>query len=493
MFTHVLCIVFSNLGVENQMISHILVIDDDQSHLISLKKIFEKMGLQVYACASGMDALALIESQTVAIQIVLTDLMLTDTDGLSLLKQIKQHNAEIEIVIMTAYGTIERAVEAMKEGAYHFITKPFRRAEIEQVIHRIIERGNLILENKSLKKELESVKSLQKQSNHKGMIGHSMPFHQAFEMSMQAATSTATVLLMGESGTGKEIFARAIHQASPRANKAFIAVNCGALPEGIIEAELFGVAKGAFTGAVQDRDGRFAKANGGTLFLDEIAELPIHLQVKLLRVLQFGEFEKVGGDQTLKVDCRVIAATNLDLNLAVKEGDFREDLFYRLNVIPIILPALRQRKEDIPLLADHFLKLFCEKYQKQILGFQANALDALSAYDWPGNVRALENTIERAVVLSKSNEITLQDLPVEIADLSQKPQMKSPLVDANMNDSLTFFKVPFGTPLEEVEKRYILQTLAMVDQDKRRAALLLGIASRTIYRKLNQNHKLEED
>ncbi len=352
----------------------------------------------------------------------------------------------------------------------------------------------MILENKKLKQELAAVKA---QKNSSGIIGHSMSFHQALEMAMQAAPSTATVLLMGESGTGKEVFARAIHQASPRSQKPFIAVNCGALPEGIIEAELFGVSKGAYTGANQDREGRFSKANGGTLFLDEIGELPIHLQVKLLRVLQFGEFERVGGEQTIKVDCRVIAATNLDLQKAVKEGDFREDLYYRLNVIPIILPPLRQRKEDIPLLLEYFNKKFCDKYQKELKHFQEDAVKAMVEYGWPGNVRDLENTVERLVVLSKQQELQLIDLPINILEAYQQKQKNVPQIDQEVviGNTSHLFVVPFGTPLEEVEKRYILQTLNMVDSDKRKAALMLGIASRTIYRKLNQSNQnsIEDD
>jgi two-component system response regulator HydG len=293
------------------------------------------------------------------------------------------------------------------------------------------------------------------------------------EIVMQAAPSQATVLLLGESGTGKELLARAIHESSPRASGPFVPVNCAALPESILEAELFGYEKGAFTGAVQRHDGRFVQADGGTLFLDEIGEIPTHVQVKLLRVLQEGEVERLGG-RTMKVDLRLVAATNQDLRAAVREGRFREDLYYRLNVIDVPIPPLRDRRDDVPLLAEHFLRLYAARNNRQLAGFSRAAADAMSRYDWPGNVRELENTVERAVVLSRGSAIELDDLP---------PEVRTGGGAQGDGRSLSF---AVGTPLEEIERRVIHATLAHVGGDKRLCAQLLGIATRTIYRRLEE-------
>ena len=393
-----------------------------------------------------------------------------DVSGVDLLKNIKAIMPETEVVIMTAYGTIERAVEAVREGAWDFVTKPFRRAQIERIVARVLEKQALLAENRALRAELADARGARTMG---GIVGNSPALRRVLETARQAAPSTATVLLLGESGTGKELFARAIHQISTRTDRPFVAVNCGALPESIIEAELFGAERGAFTGAHQTRDGRFARAHRGTLFLDEIGELSNHVQVKLLRVLQSGEFERVGGTETLRVDCRIIAATNLDLAAQVKAGEFREDLFYRLNVIPISLPPLRARREDIALLADTFLRCYAEKNGRKPLELSQAALGRLLEYPWPGNVRELENTIERAVVLSKSDRLGL----IDESDLPESMVGASPL-----QEMLTF---AVGTPLEEVERRMIRETLKQTGGDKRRAAQLLGIATRTIYRKLD--------
>jgi two-component system response regulator HydG len=293
------------------------------------------------------------------------------------------------------------------------------------------------------------------------------------EIVLQAAPSQATVLLLGESGTGKELLARAIHESSPRATGPFVPVNCAALPESILEAELFGYEKGAFTGAAQRHDGRFVQADGGTLFLDEIGEIPTHVQVKLLRVLQEGEVERLGG-RTMKVDLRLVAATNQDLRAAVREGRFREDLYYRLNVIAVPIPPLRDRRDDVPLLAEHFLKLYAARNARQLAGFSRAAADALARYDWPGNVRELENTVERAVVLSRGSAIEIDDLP---------PEVRSGGAGQGDGRTLSF---AVGTPLEEIERRVIHATLAHVGGDKRLCAQLLGIATRTIYRRLEE-------
>ncbi len=443
-----------------------LIVDDDTSNLASLLKIFERLDLRALPAADGSEALKTLREKSV--HIVLTDLMMPGMSGVELLKNVKALSPDTEVIMMTAYGTIERAVEAMREGAYDFVTKPFRRAEIERVVTRAIEKQTLLAENRSLKEQLKDAR--QTHSFTGGIIGNAPALRQVLDVARQAAPSTATVLLMGESGTGKELFARAIHRLSPRVERPFIAVNCGALPDTIIEAELFGAERGAYTGAHATRDGRFMRAHGGTLFLDEVGELAPHVQVKLLRVLQSGEFERVGGTETLRADCRIIAATNRDLEQAVKSGDFREDLYYRLNVIPMTVPPLRSRRDDVPLLADHFVRLYANKNGKEIAGLSSRAREKLVDYAWPGNVRELENTIERAVVLSKSEILDETDLPDGIVD------------EARAADALSF---PIGTPLEEIERRAIRETLRFTDGDKKRAAQLLGIATRTIYRKLD--------
>jgi two-component system response regulator HydG len=444
----------------------ILVVDDDTANLASLVKIFEKLGLRVLPATNGSEALDLLRQS--AVNVVLTDLMMPGMSGVELLKHTRALTAEAEVVIMTAYGTIERAVEAVREGAYDFITKPFRRAQIERVVTRVLEKQALLAENRALRAQLANAQGARTNS---GIVGNAPALRKVMETARQAAPSQATVLLMGESGTGKELFAQAIHRMSSRADGPFVAVNCGALPESIIEAELFGAERGAFTGATSTREGRFSRAHRGTLFLDEIGELSPHVQVKLLRVLQSGEFERVGGAQTIRVDCRIVAATNLDLAQQVKLGEFREDLYYRLNVIPITLPPLRARKEDIPLLADHFLREFAEKNGKAMDGISRRAMDRLVDYSWPGNVRELVNTMERAVVLARADVIDEDDLPETMTG------------SAPSQEGLTF---ALGTPLEEIERRVIRETLRYTGGDKRRAAQLLGIATRTIYRKLDE-------
>ncbi|MEZ4474629.1 MAG: sigma-54 dependent transcriptional regulator [bacterium] len=444
----------------------LLVVDDDASNLASLMRIFERMDLRCVAASGGREALDVL--RRVPVDVVLTDLMMPDVSGVDLLKHVKALAPDTEVVLMTAYGTIERAVEAMREGAYDFVTKPFRRAQIERVVRRAVEKQTLLAENRALRAQLADARG-GGEAGAPGIIGNSPALRRVLEVVRQAAPSSATVLLMGESGTGKELFARAVHQLSPRAGGPFVAVNCGALPDTIIEAELFGAEKGAYTGATSTRDGRFSRAHGGTLFLDEVGELAPHVQVKLLRVLQAGEYERVGGTQPLYSDCRVIAATNRDLGKAVKSGDFREDLYYRLNVIPITLPPLRARQADVPLLADWFLRRYAEKNHKAIEGLSAKAMARLVDHAWPGNVRELENTIERAVVLARGPILDEDDLPETIVGEARDAEQ---------------LVIPLGTPLEEIERRVIRETLRFTEGDKRRAAQLLGIATRTIYRKL---------
>jgi two-component system response regulator HydG len=444
----------------------LLVVDDEPSNLESLERIFAREGLTVVVAPDGREGLEVLRKRR--IDVCLTDLMMPNVSGVDLLKAARQISPETEVVLMTAYGTVETAVEAMREGAYDFITKPLKRAHVVRVVEKALEKQSLLVENRTLRAQLEAARK-------KPIVGQSLAMRRTLEVVQQAAPSVATVLLLGESGTGKELLARQIHELSPRAGRAFVPVNCAAIPETILEGELFGYEKGAFTGATQRRDGRFAQADGGTLFLDEIGEISPSVQVKLLRVLQEGEIERLGG-KSQKIDIRLVAATNRDLKRAVTEGRFREDLYYRLNVIAVHVPPLRDRRDDVPLLVDHFLTRFREKNQKSISGCTRAALDALSAYHWPGNVRELENAIERAVVLSKSSVIDVDDLPRELRGGNL-------LADSLGSQHALTFEI--GTPLEEIELRVIHETLRYTKGDKRLAAQLLGIATRTIYRKLD--------
>ncbi len=447
----------------------LLVVDDEPSNLESLERIFAREGLTVVIAPDGKEGLELLRKRR--IDVCLTDLMMPGVSGVDLLKAARQISPETEVVLMTAYGTVEAAVEAMREGAYDFITKPLKRANVVRVVDKALERHTLVVENRTLRAQLEATRR-------RAIVGQSLAMRRTMEVVTQAAPSQATVLLLGESGTGKELLARQLHELSPRAARPFVPVNCAAIPESILEAELFGYEKGAFTGATARRDGRFTHADGGTLFLDEIGDIPLAVQVKLLRVLQEGEIERLGG-KSQRIDIRLVAATNRDLKRAVAEGRFREDLYYRLNVIAVNVPPLRDRRDDVPLLADHFLSRFREKNGKAISGFTRAALDALAAHHWPGNVRELENAIERAVVLCKGNVIDVTDLPREVRAGASSIEGAEPLGSAH---ALTF---EIGTPLEEIELRVIQETLRYTKGDKRLAAQLLGIATRTIYRKLD--------
>jgi len=377
---------------------------------------------------------------------------------------LKEVSPDTETVLMTAYGTVETAVQAMRDGAYDFVEKPLKRMTIVKSVRKAAERQSLVAENRSLRQELKLLTTRE-------IVGQSPALRRVLDVATQAAPSSATVLILGESGTGKELLARYIHGKSARADGPFVAVNCAAIPESILEAELFGHERGAFTGAVAKREGRFARARGGTLFLDEIGELSPAVQVKILRVLQEGEYEPVGG-HTVKTDARIVAATNKDLVAEVESGRFREDLYYRLNVIAITAPPLRARREDIPLLVDHFFGIYCKKNGRPRLAVPPEVLQKLSDYPWPGNVRELENVIERAAVLCRAEALALSDLPDAVAQAAAAPP--------------SAVQFPIGTPLEEVERRLIRDTLAHTGGDKSLAAQLLGISTRTIYRKLGE-------
>ena len=438
----------------------ILVVDDEAGIREALHKIFRKEGWNVLEAANGRDALATIRARPV--QVMITDLRMPGMAGDDLLKAAKALVPELEVVVMTAYGTVENAVDAMKLGAYDFVSKPLKRAAVVGIVRKALEKALLVAENRALRARLDAARG-------RTIVGHSQALRAVLDVAEQAAASTATVLLLGESGTGKELLANFIDANSPRRDGPFVTVKFAALPETILESELFGHEKGALTGAVRSREGRFVEADGGTLFLDEIADISPAVQVKLLRALQEGEIEPVGG-RTRRVDFRLICATNRDLAQEVRAGRFREDLYYRINVIPLHVPPLRDRPEDIPLLAEHFVRRFAERHEKAVEGIEPAAIDALSAYPWPGNVRELENAIERAVVLGRGPRIKVSDLPPEV------------VAGGEGGRRLVTFAV--GTPLAEIERRMIVETLQFTGGDKRLAADLLGIATRTIYRKL---------
>ena len=440
----------------------ILVVDDDPESRTAMVKVLESVGYKTVESDNGQQALDLILQG--GIDILVTDLRLPVMDGVELLKRTKAADQEIEVILITGHGTVEVAVEAIKEGAYDFITKPVKKAQLLHAVEQASERQYLTRENKELRSQLN-------QSGSRRFVHSSAEMRNIARMVEQVAPSTATVLITGDSGTGKEVIADAIHAASPRRGKPLIKVSCAALPETLLEAELFGYEKGAFTGANARKEGRFELAHGGTLFLDEIGEISPAVQVKLLRVLQDQKFERLGGTRTIDADVRILAATNKDLQKEVEERRFREDLFYRLNVISIRIPPLRERKDDIQLLAMHFLKTYADRNQKKLEGFTEDAMLALTSYDWPGNVRELENAIERAVVFTTGSLVPLSVLPQNVSTFGES------------RHSLTF---KIGTPLRELERKAIEITLQHARGDKNLAARLLGVATRTIYRHLER-------
>ncbi len=437
----------------------ILVVDDQEPNRVTLERILEREGWEVEHAADGRGGLDRLREG--GISVIVTDLKMPGMSGMDLLRAARAVSPDVEVVVMTAYGTVETAVEAMKEGAYDYVTKPLRRSELVATIRKALEKRLLILENRQLRAQIETARR-------HPVIGTSAPLRALLEELSQVAPSDASVLMVGESGTGKGLLARVLHERSRRARGRMVTVNCAALPESLLESELFGHEAGAFTGAQRRKEGRFDLARGGTLFLDEVTEIPLSVQVKLLRVLQEGEYERVGGTRTLEADVRVVSATNRDVEAEVRAGRFREDLYYRLNVIQLRVPPLRDRPEDVPLLAAHFLERFAAKNQKRVVGFTGEAQEALVGYGWPGNVRELENALERAVVLCRE----------EIVDLEQLPP---PVRQGRGGRKLMTFEV--GTSLKEVERRLIQETLRNTGGDKGLAASLLGITSRTIYRR----------
>ncbi|NLI17014.1 MAG: sigma-54-dependent Fis family transcriptional regulator [candidate division Zixibacteria bacterium] len=435
----------------------ILVIDDEQSQRNLLAGYLTKQGHEVRQAGSGPEALALLEQR--GAETAITDMRMPDMDGLTLLEQIKSRYPDMQVVVITAFATVENAVTAMKQGAADYLLKPVNLEQLTLILKKIEDSLNLVAENRYLKRKLESVESFP------DMIGQSAAFQKTLADISQVCQSDTTVLIRGESGTGKELVARAIHSGSKRANGPFLAVNCAALPETLLESELFGYERGAFTGAQKRRIGRFELADRGSLFLDEIGDLSPTMQVKLLRVLETRSFERLGGSESIKVDIRLITATNRNLEKKIADGSFREDLFFRLNVVPINLPPLRERKDDILLLVDHFIKKFAAKSDKHIKGLTPEAKDILINYNWPGNIRELENVIERAVVLTRSDTIDKACL----SGLTNAPVAVSFGGDLN---------------LENLEKKAILEALRQSDGKIIEAAGLLGIHRNTLRLKI---------
>ncbi len=454
----------------------VLIVDDETSNLESLSRIFEREGWRVALARSGSAALEALRREPASV--VVTDVMMPGMSGDELLRAVKTLAPETEVVLMTAYGTVETAVAAMKEGAYDFITKPVKRHAIVKSVRQALEKASLVAENRALKARLAELAP-----GVGGLVGDAPPFRAVLETLRQAAPTSATVLLVGESGTGKELAARLVHDLSPRAAGPFVPINCAAIPEGLLESELFGHEKGAFTGASARKEGRFERARGGTLFLDEVGEMSLAVQVKLLRFLQDGVLERVGGTEPVRVDVRIVAATNKELAAEAKAGRFREDLFYRLDVVSVRLPPLRERREDVLALASFFLRRVADGLPKRVTGFSPAAAAALESYGWPGNVRELQHAVERAVILTRGEVLEVGDLPEAI-----RAAAAAPAPDA-AGAAGAAIVVPLGTPMEEVERIVIRRTLEQTKGDKNLAAQILGIAARTIYRKLDRDEE----
>ncbi|MEQ1792582.1 MAG: sigma-54 dependent transcriptional regulator [Nitrospira sp.] len=442
----------------------ILVIDDDAVARELLADALKKDGHEVESFSNGTDALA--RGQQTVFDLVLTDIRMGTVDGLTVLREFKRFSPDTSIVLLTAFGSLEGAIEGIKQGAFDYLAKPFRKEEVKLVVQRALDHCKLVRENKRFRVELKE------KEEWSPLVGSSPAMLDVYKLVARVSESRSTVLLQGESGTGKELIARAIHANSPRRDKPFIPVNCGALPDTLLESEMFGHEKGAFTGAVGLKAGLFEAATGGTLFLDEIGELGPALQVKLLRVMQDQEVRRVGGTASVKVDVRIIAATNRDLEQLVREDKFRDDLFYRLNVVRITLPSLVDRKEDIPMLAHHFLQKYVGGTPSGVRGFLPETMALLKEYRWPGNVRELENAVERAVSLSHGPLVTPDDLPESIRTAAPL-EAKATSVSEGDEVCLT---------LEEVEKRHLIRVLKEMKGNKVKAAKILGIDRRTLYR-----------
>jgi two-component system response regulator HydG len=448
---------------------HILVVDDDRAHRTMLKTLLGGWGYAVAEADDGAAAVAEVREEP--FDLVLMDIRMVHVSGIEALAEIKAFNPALPVILMTAYASVETAVEALKKGAYDYLTKPLDFDELKLTIRRAMEHLHLAEENRMLRENLKE------QYDRINLLGHSAAMTRLLETVAQIAPTEATVLITGESGTGKELIAGAIHYNSLRKDGPFVKINCAALTESLLESELFGHEKGAFTGADRRKEGKFRQADGGTLFLDEVSEMSLGMQVKLLRVLQEREITRVGGSDVLAVDVRIIAATNRDLLQEIGQGRFRDDLYYRLNVVNLTVPPLRERREDIPLLAQHFLVRFAEKNRKAIKGFAPRAMDRLLRHPWPGNVRELMNAVERGVVLARSEWLGEDDLALTLPGGAPPASAEPPGEQALSVE---------GTSLEELERAAILKTLEDAGGNKSEAARRLGITRRTLHKKLKQ-------
>ena len=451
----------------NSQQSTILVVDDDRAHRTMLRTLLGGWGYIVEEADDGVRAIETIHEKP--FDLVMMDIRMVEVSGLEALPAIKRFNPAIPVIIMTAYSSVETAVEALKKGAYDYLTKPLDFDELRLSIARAMDHSRLKEENRALKESLGAG------FDTGDIIGHSRAMKELLETVALVAPTEATVLIIGESGTGKELIAGAIHFNSPRRDMPFIKVNCAAITETLLESELFGHEKGAFTGADRRKEGRFRLAHGGTIFLDEISEMSIAMQAKLLRVIQEKEVQRVGGEDVLKVDVRVIAATNRDLKREIETGRFREDLYYRLNVVTLPVPSLRERIEDVPLLAQHFLELFVEKNRRHIKGLTPQAMDRLIRYSWPGNVRELMNAVERGVIMCRGEYVSELDFSIPLRDGLDR---------ASDTDKMQI--LPADVSLEEVEKETIIRTLESTSGNKSEAARRLGITRRTLHKKLKK-------
>jgi two-component system, NtrC family, response regulator AtoC len=454
-------------------LSQILVVDDEQSNREALTLLLQSAGYKVHSASSGEEALSIL--QQTPFEIVITDLFLPGVSGIDILKQVKMDFPYINVIVITGQASAETAVEAMKEGAFDYITKPFNFEKLKVQVAKAIEKSRLVAENLYLRQQLRGKYKFDK------IIGNSSSMQQVFARMERIVHTDSTILILGESGTGKELVAKAIHYNGARKDKPFIAINCGAIPGELLESELFGHMRGAFTGAVADRPGKFELANNGTIFLDEIATMPTRLQMKLLRVLQEYEIERVGSGKKVKLNVRVISATNADLEDEVKNGNFREDLYYRLNVIPIHLPPVRDRREDIPLLTRHFLQKSCKDMNRPLMTIAPEGLQLLQDYDWPGNVREMENFIERTVALTEGEIIQAQDLP---SSLQREKAELSP--DESHYPRLTSDGMNMGSLIENIERAMIRDAMALSNGVKARAADLLCINRTTLVEKIKR-------
>ena len=446
--------------------AEILLVDDEEALCTAAEKILAKEGYRVHSVNTAKDGLAKFEAE--GADLLITDLLLPDLDGISLLKRAKELRPTIEVIVITGHGTVEKAVEAMRLGAYDFIEKPLDRTALIKAVSKAIEKQRLSDENRRLRDEL------QQQRGEEALIGNSEGMAAVKKLIRQIAPTDVSILIQGESGTGKEIVADVIHHLSQRRENPIVKISCAAIPETLLESELFGYERGAFTGAAGSKPGKFELADGGTLFLDEIAEMTPTLQAKLLRVLQDGRFQRLGSTRDIQVDVRVLSATHIDIQTAISEKRFREDLFYRLNVVNVTLPPLRQRQDDIPLLADHFLKKYAARMQKNVHGMSPTALEQLLMHTWPGNVRELENAMQRAIAVATGDTI---------GSFQLTPLMSSTATGQPLGPAVT---IPIGTTMADAEERIVTATLNHCEGDKEKAAKLLGISSRTLYRRFSK-------